>query len=297
MAKHLPEQPLDSYLEICLRNNIRVVHFDSEGYPESLLSTPDPPAILYFTGSVLPNELLHPVAVIGSRRCSIYGRTMARKLSKLLCSSGASVISGLARGIDGEAHKGALDGGGPTVAVMAGGLDIIYPPEHKALAGKIAEAGCLISEYPPGVKPAKYTFPERNRIISGLANVVVVVEAGERSGTMITVGTALDQGREVYAVPGDVNRSSSRGSNRLLRDGAGIVLSPEELIVELGLQTIVGKKDVSDPILSAVMKEMLTIAQLSQLLDEDFSTIQSRLLEFELNGLVIRRPGGTFAGV
>ncbi len=222
---------------------------------------------------------------------------MARKLSMRLCQAGACVISGLARGIDGEAHRGALDGGGPTVAVMGGGLDIVYPPEHTALAESISQNGCLISEYPPGVKPAKYTFPERNRIISGLSKVVIVVEAGERSGTMITVGTALDQGREVYAVPGDINRSSTRGSNRLLRDGAGIVLSPEELIIELGLQVSVIKNDISDPILSAVKKQMLTIVQLSQLLGEDSGNIQSRLLDLELNGLVIRRPGGAFAGV
>lgn len=293
----LPELSLNSYLETCLRNKIKIVCFGGEGYPESLLNIPDPPAILFFRGSVPLNELLSPVAVIGSRRCSIYGRTMARKLSMQLCQAGASVVSGLARGIDGEAHKGALDGGGPTVAVMGGGLDIVYPPEHKTLAKSISQKGCIVSEYPPGVKPAKYTFPERNRIISGLSKIVIVVEAGEKSGTMITVGTALDQGREVYAVPGDVNRSSSRGSNRLLRDGAGIVLSAEELVTELGLQVPVTKNDSTDPILSAVRKQMLTITQLSQLLGEDSGNIQSRLLDLELNGLVIRRPGGAFAGV
>lgn len=215
-----------------------------------------------------------------------------------LSRAGVCVVSGLARGIDGEAHRGALDGRSPTVAVMGGGLDMIYPPEHSSLAERVAESGCLVSEYPPGTKPAKYTFPERNRIISGLSKAVVVVEAGERSGTMITVGTALDQGREVFAVPGDTDRSSSRGSNRLLRDGAGIVLSPEELIEELGLNLISEPVPcVSDPILSALQKKQSTAEQISLTLDADPAGINTRLLELELQGLVIRRPGGLYSGV
>ncbi len=239
------------------------------------------------------------MAVIGSRRCSLYGRKTARNISMKLSQAGVCVVSGLARGIDGEAHRGALDGGAPTAAVLGGGLDIMYPPEHTSLAERVAEHGCLISEYPPGSKPAKYTFPERNRIISGLSSAVVVVEAGERSGTMITVGTALDQGRDVYAVPGDIDRSSTRGSNRLLRDGAGIVLSPRELITELGLSpdTLSPSSTSSDPILEALLKKQSTPEQLSFLLHETAHTINSRLLELELQGLVIRRPGGIYAGV
>lgn len=216
-----------------------------------------------------------------------------------LSRAGVCVVSGLARGIDGEAHRGALDGGAPTAAVLGGGLDIMYPPEHTSLAERVAEQGCLISEYPPGTKPAKYTFPERNRIISGLSSAVVVVEAGERSGTMITVGTALDQGRDVYAVPGDIDRSSTRGSNRLLRDGAGIVLSPLELITELGLSsdTLSPSFSSSDPILEALLKRQSTPEQLSLLLHETSHAINTRLLELELQGLVIRRPGGIYAGV
>lgn len=218
-----------------------------------------------------------------------------------LSRAGVCVVSGLARGIDGEAHRGALDGGAPTAAVLGGGLDIMYPPEHTSLAERVAEQGCLISEYPPGTKPAKYTFPERNRIISGLSSAVVVVEAGERSGTMITVGTALDQGRDVYAVPGDIDRSSTRGSNRLLRDGAGIVLSPLELISELGLSSdtlsLSSSLSSSDPILEALLKRQSTPEQLSFLLHETAHTINTRLLELELQGLVIRRPGGIYAGV
>ena len=215
-----------------------------------------------------------------------------------LSRAGACVVSGLARGIDGEAHRGALDGGGPTVAVMGGGLDIIYPTEHRSLSERIAAKGCLLSEYPPGVKPARYTFPERNRIISGLSRAVVVVEAGERSGTMITVGTALDQGRDVYAVPGDIDRSSTRGSNRLLRDGAGIVLSAAELILDLELKHSSSESRViDDPILLSLSKKHSTPLELSRDLNENPLTIGARLLELELAGLVMRRPGGLYSGV
>ena len=274
------------------------MYFGGDDYPEQLTVIPDPPAILFYRGKYSPVDLPFTVAVIGSRRCSLYGRKTARRLSMELSRAGVCVVSGLARGIDGEAHRGALDGGSPTAAVMGGGLDIMYPPEHSSLAERVAADGCLISEYPPGVKPAKYTFPERNRIISGLSSAVVVVEAGERSGTMITVGTALDQGRDVFAVPGDTDRSSTRGSNRLLRDGAGVVLSPEELIKELGLNSVsVSVSTISDPILAFLAKKQSTPEQLSLALHEDAALINTRLLELELQGLVIRRPGGLYTQV
>ncbi len=293
-----PFHQVDSAFATCEKQGIKAVYFGGEGYPEQLINIPDPPAILFYKGLYSPGELPFTVAVIGSRRCSLYGRKTARKLSMELSRAGVCVVSGLARGIDGEAHRGALDGGSPTAAVLGGGLDIMYPPEHNSLAERIAEGGILISEYPPGVKPAKYTFPERNRIISGLSTAVVVVEAGERSGTMITVGTALDQGRDVFAVPGDIDRSSSRGSNRLLRDGAEPVLSPEELIAEFGLNSYpLPAPSSSDPILSSLMKKQLTPEQLSLDLKEDPSFINTRLLELELQGLVIRRPGGIYSPV
>jgi len=214
----------------------------------------------------------------------------------LLCRAGACVVSGLARGIDGEAHRGALDGGGPTAAVLAGGIDLIYPPEHSSLASRIAGNGCLLSEHPPGTKPAKYSFPERNRIISGLCSSLVVVEAGERSGTMITVGTALDQGRDVFAVPGEMGRSTSTGTNRLLRDGAGIVLSPEELIGDLGLDGI------DDPGGNCAFpgipeNSSFTLEQLSSSTGETVPVLRQRILELELKGLIVRRPGNRYTAL
>lgn len=298
IAEYAPCAEISNHLAICGKLGINAVYFGGKGYPEQLMDIPDPPAILFYRGKYAPADLPFSVAVIGSRRCSLYGRKTARRLSMELSRAGVCVVSGLARGIDGEAHRGALDGGTPTAGVMGGGLDIMYPPEHSSLAERVAADGCLISEYPTGTKPAKYTFPERNRIISGLASAVVVVEAGERSGTMITVGTALDQGKDVFAVPGDIDRSSTRGSNRLLRDGAGIVLSPEELITELGLNSAsVSVPAVSDPILASLINRQATPEQLSLALHEDASLINTRLLELELQGLVIRRPGGIYSGV
>lgn len=294
----MPHSSISKSLDICRELGIKAVYFSGEGYPGHLADIPDPPAILFYRGRYSPAELPFTVAVIGSRRCSLYGRKTARRLSMELSRSGVCIASGLARGIDGEAHRGALDGGTPTVAVLGCGLDIIYPPEHSSLGERVAASGCLVSEYPPGTRPAKYMFPERNRLISGLSQAVVVVEAGERSGTMITVGTALDQGRDVFAVPGDIDRSSTRGSNRLLRDGAGIVLSPEELISELGISAIPVSAPVSsDPILASLSENNSTSVQLSLALHQDSSAINTRLLELELQGLVIRRPGGIYASV
>jgi len=291
----VPGAHVGKAISVSMKLGIKAVFYSGAGYPGILMDIPDPPAVLFYRGKYSPSELSPAIAVIGSRRCSLYGRKTARKISMELSRSGVCVVSGLARGIDGEAHRGALDGGSPTAAVMGGGLDTMYPPEHASLAERVAEHGCLISEYPPGAKPAKYTFPERNRIISGLSRAVVVVEAGERSGTMITVATALDQGRDVFAVPGDITRSSTRGSNRLLRDGAGIVLSPEELADELGFKSAhLPAAPVSDPILASLAGKHTTARQLSLDLGQDTSTVNTRLLELELQGLVIRIPGGFY---
>lgn len=283
-------------MSLCRRLGIAALCFTDPGYPPLLREIPDPPAFLFCRGSMETLTRRRTVAVIGSRRCSMYGRRAARKVAAGLAGAGACVVSGLARGIDGEAHRGALQGGGRTAAVFGGGLDIIYPPEHRKLAGEVLETGCLVSEYPPGIKPTRYTFPERNRIISGLSSAVVVVEAGERSGTMITVGTALDQGRDVYAVPGEMGSSTSLGTNRLLRDGAGIVVSPEELLENLGLVSMPPPAP-ADPLLAQLAGEGLTPGELSLKTGEPVTLLRQRLLQLELSGRVIRRPGNRFAGV
>ena len=284
-------------MSLCESLGISGVSFYSSSYPSLLREIPDPPAILFYSGSLHLAYTGRTVAVIGSRRCSHYGRAAARRVARALCSAGVTVVSGLARGIDGEAHRASLDAGGSTVAVFAGGLDIIYPPEHRKLADAVRENGCLVSEYPPGIRPAKYTFPERNRIISGLSSALVVIEAGEKSGTMITVGTALDQGRDVYAVPGEMGRTTSAGTNRLIRDGAGIVLSPEDMLNELGLSPLREMKTVSDPILKYIEGRGKTVMQLAELTGIPSGEIQHRLFMLEVAGSVIRHPGNIFVSV
>ena len=181
------------------------------GYPPLLATIHDPPPQLWLRGSAGAELLARPsVAIVGARACSSYGRTVARSLARDLAAAGVVVVSGMARGVDGEAHRGAVEGGGPTVAVLGCGIDRDYPAAHADLARRIAETGLLVSEYPTGVEPAPWRFPARNRIISGLSRAVVVVEARERSGALITVDFALEQGREVLVVPGEITSALSR---------------------------------------------------------------------------------------
>src|SRR5581483_9401949 len=182
-----------------------------------------PPPGLFLRGRADPDVLARPaVAIVGARACSGYGASVARSLGRELARAGLVVVSGLARGVDAEAHRGALDGGGPTVAVLGCGIDRDYPALHAELASAIAGGGLIVSEYPPGVQPAPWRFPARNRIVAGLAAVTVVVEARERSGALITADLALEEGREILAVPGEVTSALSAGTNSLLRAGASV---------------------------------------------------------------------------
>ncbi len=203
-------------------------------YPRILREIPGPPPVLYFRGT-LPAQDEPTVAIVGTRRATSYGREATSRVATDLASAGVCIISGLAKGIDGYAHRAALEAGGRTIAVLASGVDIIYPNEHRQLAERIVESGALISDYPPGTKPEASNFPARNRIISGLSQATVVVEAPMRSGALITVGFAADQGREVYAVPGNILSSASDGTNRLLRQGAIPLTSAADLLDDLHL--------------------------------------------------------------
>jgi len=205
-------------------------------YPALLAAIYDPPKRLYLRGS-RPELLAGPcVAIVGARACSAYGAQVARSLGRALAAAGAVVVSGLARGVDGEAHRGALEASGATVAVLGCGIDRDYPRTHAGLAARIAEAGLIVSEYPPGVEPAPWRFPARNRIIAGLSVAVVVVEARERSGALITAELALEEGREVLAVPGEITSALSAGTNALLRQGAAPLLAPEDVLAVAGLE-------------------------------------------------------------
>ena len=207
----------------------------SAEYPEKLNNYPKMPEILFVKGR-LPDRKKPSIAIVGARACSTYGRIQAFRYAKVLSSAGVQIISGMAYGIDAEAHKGALEGGTATYAVLAGGVDICYPAGNKALYERILrEGGGIISEQPPGMRARNYFFPARKRIISGLADMVLIVEAREKSGSLITAQWALDQGKTVYAIPGPVNEELSIGCHKLIYDGAGIAYSPEILLRELGM--------------------------------------------------------------
>ena len=244
LAKVLSQEQLKRFLEArraggvaeayreLERKGIRHYPASDPLYPSRLLEIPDRPEGLYVKGN-LPEEAVPAVALIGARVCSEYGAYLARRFAAAFAEAGVNVISGLARGIDGIGQRSALDHGGATYGVLGCGPDICYPEENRDIYERLAKAGGILSEYPPGTRPRSGLFPQRNRIISGLADAVVVIEAREKSGTFITVDMALEQGREVFAVPGRVTDRLSSGCNRLIRQGAGMALSPDDVLEEL----------------------------------------------------------------
>lgn len=217
----------------CREAGVTLLPISHPEYPTSLLEIPDPPGLLYVRGTLEPVDGL-AIAIVGSRRCTPYGERTAERLGQALARVGLTVVSGLARGIDAAAHRGALKAGGRTIAVLANGLERVYPPEHDGLAGEVVQHGALISEMPMGQVPFAQLFPQRNRIVSGLCLGVVVVEATPRSGSLSTARHAMEQNREVFAVPGPVDSLASRGCHRLLRDGATLVETVDDILEALG---------------------------------------------------------------
>jgi DNA processing protein len=217
----------------CQTNDIRIVHMQGETYPRMLREIYDPPGVLYVRGELKPQDHL-AIAIVGTRHATLYGRQQAERLGGALARAGLTIVSGLARGIDAAAHQGALEAGGRTIAVLASGVLNIYPAEHKELAENIVRNGALISEASTLSKPRPGSFPRRNRLITGISLGVIVVEAAPRSGALLTATHASEQGREVFAVPGRVDSRASRGCNRLIRDGAKLVESADDVLEELG---------------------------------------------------------------
>ena len=226
---HKNEKYVEKAASILSEPGIFVITLIDEQYPVLLRSIFDPPAVLYCKGLPFKNDVQY-IAVVGSRRTSEYGRQMADRFAYDLSLAGVGIVSGAARGIDTMAHKGALRADGYTIAVLGCGVDIAYPADNRKLFTQIEEHGTLLSEYPPGTYPAPTNFPARNRIISGISKAVLVVEAGERSGAIITVDFALEQGRDVYALPGNINNPYCVGTNRLLKEGARLVTDIKEII-------------------------------------------------------------------
>lgn len=223
-------------LEELSKKGISAICRTSEYYPKQLLNIFDPPVLIFATGDLEVLKSENVLAMVGTRKCTEYGKRSALLLSQQLSDAGITIASGMAIGIDSFAHRGCLNGASPTIAVLGCGVDVIYPSSNKLLYQRIKENGVIISEYWPGQKPAQSTFPARNRIISGISKGVIVIEAPEKSGALITVDFALDQGRDVFATPGSIASLASSGTNKLIQEGAKLVLSAEDILCEYGLE-------------------------------------------------------------
>ena len=280
-----------------------VVDILSKRYPRLLMEIPDPPPYFYLLGELQGSETA--VAVVGSRRASQYGLCTATRLARDLAAQGVTVVSGMARGIDTAAHWGAVKAGGRSIAVLGCGIDVVYPPENGALHRALAQAGALISEFPMGAAPLSENFPRRNRIISALSKGVLVVEAGEASGSLITARYALEQGREVFAVPGNVTCSGSRGVNGLIKEGAKLVERVEDILEELSIEPRATIPLPQPPCFALTPQEAELYALLCQgPLQIDDIIVQSALtagevsatlLRLELKGAIVQLPGKHFA--
>lgn len=273
---------------------VSVLTSEDEGYPARLREIYDYPPLIYVRGALLPEDEW-AVAVVGTRRATVYGRQVAEEISSDLARNNITVVSGLARGIDSVAHKAALEAGGRTLAIAACGLDQVYPAENAELARRIMENGAMITEYPLGTKPRPDNFPRRNRIMSGLSLGVLVVEAGETSGAMITANMALEQDREVFAVPGSILSPASRGTNLLIQEGAKLVRSYTDILEELNLTAVaqqiemkmaLPESDTESQLLSRLSAEPVHIDEICRQSGLPASTVSSTLAMMELKGLV-----------
>ena len=301
-------------LELIDKNEIKIITYQDELYPAKLMNIYDRPPFLYVRGNLNKNDI--NIAVVGSRLASTYGKYTTEKISRELALKGLTIVSGMARGIDSVAHRGALTAHGRTIAVLGSGLDVIYPPENKKLFTDIIQNGAVISEFPPGTPPLSANFPTRNRIISGMSYGVVIVEAGEKSGSLITARLALEQGREVFAVPGSIDSAGSRGTNKLIKQGAKLIENIDDILEEIFPQfdgTIVLKPpSVSNSeviaakpaeILSTVDQKIISYISGSRVHIDDLisstglssADILGALTTLELKGIIQQHPGKFFS--
>ena len=302
---------IEREIERARRIGIRILALSDPDYPELLSGITDPPVVLYIRGTLADTDRF-AVAIVGSRATSPYGVQQARNLSESLARSGITIVSGMALGIDAEAHRAAIRAGGRTLAVLGSGLDVIYPMENRNLYFEVAQSGALVSEFPLGSDPEKANFPKRNRVISGLSLGTVVVEATQNSGSLITARSALEQGREVFAVPGRVGAPNSKGTHALLRQGARLVESASDILAELkGVlggylsdkhrniepESCPGREPL-DPreagLLNHLSHQPKNIDEIAALWDVDAASAMGLLLSLELKGYVHRQAGMLF---
>lgn len=311
MEAGLNQRIIDNFLQVrrqidlerigqnILKSGIQVLTWEDENYPRRLKEIDQPPPVLYTLGDItLQDEWA--VAIVGTRRMTGYGRQVTEELSELLAHHGVTVVSGLARGVDASAHQAALKQGGRTIAVLGSGVDRIYPPEHRKLAEEITKNGAVISDYPPGTPPESNNFPPRNRIISGLSRVVVVIEAGETSGALITSTFAAEQGRDVFSLPGSIYANQSKGTNRLIQQGARPLLDVKDVLDALNIEQVQEYRQArldlpSDPteqqLLDVLGYEPVHIDDLGNNTGLGMDTLTAALTMMELKGMV-RQVGG-----
>jgi DNA processing protein len=289
-----PRISLDDEMEKLERNGVQALTYHDDKYPSRLKEIYDYPPILYVRGKILPEDEWC-LAVVGTRRATVYGRQVTEEIVNDLAHNKITIVSGLARGIDTIAHQAALEAGGRTIAVSACGLDIIYPSENAGLAKRILEQGAIVSEYPLGTKPKPEHFPRRNRILSGLSLGVLVTEAGESSGALITADLALEQNRDVLAVPGSVLSPASQGTNHLIQEGAKLVRNCQDVLEELNLRAvaqqlefkeIIPASDTESLLLKKLSAEPVHIDEICAASGLSVSTVSSTLAMMELKGLI-----------
>ena len=296
---------LEKILSQAEARGINILTWDDAGYPPRLKEIDQPPPVLYVRGAIIAEDAW-AVAVVGTRRISAYGRQVSDELGSFLAANGVTVVSGLARGVDAIAHQSALKAGGRTIAVLGCGVERIYPPEHAQLADKIIASGAVISDYPPGTQPDAANFPPRNRIISGLSIATVVVEAGETSGALITAQFAVDQGREVFAVPGNILAPQSKGTNRLIAQGAHPLLSARDLVDTLNLARIPEQRTIrrilpvdetESKLMSVLTYEPLHMDDIRARTGLPIERVSATLVMMELKGSVRQVGGNSYVAV
>ncbi|MBL6982085.1 MAG: DNA-protecting protein DprA [Anaerolineales bacterium] len=296
---------LDKVWEDIQAQSVEVLTWEDENYPSRLAECDNAPPVLYLCGEYQPEDEW-AVAIVGTRRVTAYGRQVTEQIARTLAASGVTVVSGLARGVDAIAHQSAIDAGGRTLAVLGCGVDRIYPPEHRQLTEQVISNGALISDYPMGTPPDARNFPPRNRIISGLSMATVVVEAGEKSGALITANFAVEQGREVFAVPGNVLSPQSKGPNRLIQRGAHPLLDPKEILETLELSLISEHREArvvlpSDAteaqLFSILTHEPMHVDEIRVQTDLPIEKVTATLSMMELKGMVRQVSGMRYYAV
>lgn len=286
--------------ETCQHSNIQILVDVDEEYPKMLRDMECPPCVLFVRGDLEKVLSIPRLAIVGSRKCTTYGKVVCEELARALAERQVASVSGLALGIDGLAHRGSLKTNMPTLAVLGSGIDVIYPANHHLLYEEILSHGAIVSEYPPGMRPTKYTFPERNRIICALSQACLVVEAQEKSGSLITARLAAEMGRDVFAVPGNINSPYSRGTNRLIRDGALPYTCPEDLDFLFPIPKKEKKElesalsPVQRRILDCVIRGVSTIDEICRALSMDVATVTMECTLLEMEGLLLEGEAGRF---